>query len=274
MTMQSHSTQWKQRIGIVYLFVIALITGVGIWWFWFRTYVSTDDARVAATMQYVAPQAMSGRIEVITVEEGSPVVKGMILIELDHRTVEAQCAKARAQMEFKTQELKRAQELFAKHGMPRRELDRIRSEALIAEADLKCAEVALDNTYLRSSIDGRVVQKIAEVGNILEPGQTALVIADLAHAWVSAYIEETAVGPVKPGQSVRIVIDEGGELTGKVIEVRQAAAAQFALIPSDNAAGNFTKLVQRIPIKIGLNPHPEFLLRVGQSVEVTVRVRP
>ena len=57
-----------------------------------------------------------------------------------------------------------------------------------------------------------------------------------------------------------------------MIEVRRAAAGQFALIPSDNAAGNFIKLVQRIPIKVALDPHPGRALRVGQSVEIRIRV--
>ena len=96
-----------------------------------------------------------------------------------------------------------------------------------------------------------MIQKLAEVGNILEQNQTAVVVADEANAWIAANIEETAVGPVTVGQTVKVVVDEGGEFTGKVIEVRKSVASQFALIPSDNGAGNFTKVVQRVPIKVG-----------------------
>jgi membrane fusion protein (multidrug efflux system) len=81
------------------------------------------------------------------------------------------------------------------------------------------------------------------------------------------------VGAVRRGQKVYISVDEGGSLTGTVIDVRNAAAAQFALIPPQNAQGNFIKLVQRIPIKVKLDPHPGRILRVGQSVEIRVRVR-
>jgi membrane fusion protein (multidrug efflux system) len=135
------------------------------------------------------------------------------------------------------------------------------------------AQIALDNTYLKSPTYGIVVQKIAKVGNISETNQTAVTVVDIANAWIAANIEETDVGLVKPGQRVKIAIDEGGTLSGKVIEVRKAAASQFALIPSDNAAGNFIKLVQRIPVRIALDPHPGRVLRVGQSVVIKIRVR-
>jgi len=157
--------------------------------------------------------------------------------------------------------------------MSRQQLDRIRADAQAAEADLRLAEIALENTYLKSPVDGIVVQKLAKQGNILEANQPAVTIVDIDHAWVSANVEETEVSLVKPGQRVSISVDEGGNLSGKVAEVRKAAAAQFALIPSDNAAGNFTKLVQRIPIKIILDPHPDRVLRVGQSVVIKIRVR-
>ena len=94
------------------------------------------------------------------------------------------------------------------------------------------------------------------------------------HAWVSANIEETRIAQVKPGQPVSINIDEGGSLTGKVQEITSAAASQFSLLPTENASGNFTKVVQKIPVKIALDPHPgKRILRAGQSVSIRIRVR-
>jgi membrane fusion protein (multidrug efflux system) len=72
---------------------------------------------------------------------------------------------------------------------------------------------------------------------------------------------------------VKISVDEGGDLKGVVTEIRSAAAAQFALIPSDTGAGNYTKVVQRIPIKIEIKDRQGRTLRAGQSVEVKIRVR-
>jgi multidrug resistance efflux pump len=93
------------------------------------------------------------------------------------------------------------------------------------------------------------------------------------HAWVSANVSEKSVGAVKAGQTVNVSVDEGGSLKGKVSEVRKAAASVFALIPSENASGNFVKVEQRIPIKIELDAHPGHDLRVGQSVVLKIKVR-
>jgi membrane fusion protein (multidrug efflux system) len=97
-------------------------------------------------------------------------------------------------------------------------------------------------------------------------------MADEANAWIAANIEETAVGAIRVGQKVDIMVDEGGELTGEVLEVRSSVASQFALIPSDSGAGNFTKVVQRIPIRIKITNRNDKTLRAGQSVEIRIRV--
>ena len=206
-------------------------------------------------------------------KEGDFITVGMVLAELDHRTALAQLDRARARERFTSLELSRMESLVSQRGASQRDLDRTRADALSASADTHLAEIALERTYVRSPINGVIIQKNAESGNILEGNQTAFIAADVNNAWVSANIEETSIADVHPGQKVHITIDEGGSLTGKVDEVRSAAASTFALIPSDNASGNFIKVVQRIPVKIVLDPHPELKLRVGQSVEIRIRVK-
>lgn len=99
-------------------------------------------------------------------------------------------------------------------------------------------------------------------------------MADLANAWIAANVEETSAGRLRVGQSVHIDIDEGGQLLGHVDVVASSAASQFALIPVDNGAGDFTKIVQRIPIRVAVDPLlPSDWLRVRQSVTVKIRVR-
>lgn len=251
---------------------IAAVAGFFIWLFYFHPYVSTDDARVDADVVRVANQGASQRIVSVHVTEGDRVKKGDLLVELDRRIAEAQLDRARARAHLTEMDLRRAEALASQSGLSRQQLDRIRADAQTAAADLRLADIALDNTRLASPVDGVVVQKLAKTGNMLEMNQAAITVVDIEHAWVSANIEETDIGPVKVGQKVKISVDEGGSLTGKVSEVRKAAASQFALIPSDNAAGNFIKLVQRIPIKIALDPHPGRVLRVGQSVVIRIRV--
>ena len=192
---------------------------------------------------------------------------------MDHSVSEANLSKAKAKAIQTERELKRVLQLASQNGVPPREVDQAKASSQSAEADLTLAQIAYDRTFLRSPTDGIVVQKVAEIGNILESNQTALTVADMDHAWISANIEETAIAEIKVGQPVRVDIDEGGTLTGKVSEIRVATASQFALIQSENPAGNFTKLVQRIPIKISLDPHQDHILRAGQSVEIKIRVR-
>ncbi len=273
---ENNRTPWwrtsrTKRAGIAV--AAAFAVGFLIWLFAFHPYVSTDDARVDADIIRIVNQGASQRIEKVLVQEGDRVTKGMLLVELDHRTAGAQYDRARARAQLTARDLRRAESLASQSGMSPQQLDKIRSDARIAEADLRLAEIALEYTSLKSPVEGIVVQKLARAGNILETNQPAVAVVDIDNAWVSANVEETEVGLVRPGQKVKISVDEGGTLTGKVVEVRKAAAAQFALIPSDNAAGNFIKMVQRIPIKIGLDRHPGRVLRVGQSVVIRIRVR-
>ena len=264
---------WKQpraqKVGKIVLGVAGLL--VLYWFFFVRPYVSTDDARVAMTLVRIAPDVVGGRVIKMNVTEGSRVRKGDILFELDHRITSAQLQRAKAKAVLAERELNRVTALVSERGLPVRDLDTARANHDIAESDLKQAEVSDENTTIRSPIDGIVVQKTTEEGNIVEPGQTLATVADVDGAWISANIEETSVGRVKVGQSVSIDVDEGGSMTGKVIEVRASTAAQFALIPAENPSGNFTKLVQRIPIKVALDPHPDLTLRSGQSVEIKIK---
>jgi membrane fusion protein (multidrug efflux system) len=250
-----------------------LILGSLIWMIFFFPYLRTDDARIAATTVRVAPQGAGGVVVKLNVTEGDKVKIGDVLLELDHRTSEAQFQRAQARLQLAEKEFKRMEEMAAENGVAPRDLDTARANRQTAEAEFQLAQIARDNTVLRSPLDGVVIQKSTEVGNMLEPGQTAVTITDIEHAWVSANIEENYVGGIKVGQTVSVAVDEGGGFSGRVSEIRTATAAQFALIPSDNPSGNFTKLVQRIPIKIVLQPQTGRVLRVGQSVEIKIKIR-
>lgn len=253
------------------VFLSAIILTVG-WWFYFYPYTATDDARVAMTLLRLAPSYTEGRVTKVNVEEGSVVKVGDVLIEIDHRIPEANYIKAKAKYDLSMRELQRIEKLTAHGSATEQALDRAKGALAEADSELKMSEVILENTYIKSPVDGVVIQKRAEVGNILEKNQVGVVVADVKNAWIAANIEETAIGSVKVGQKVYISLDEGGELEGKVLEVRSSVASQFALIPSDSGAGNFTKVVQRVPIKIEITNGNKEHLRAGQSVEIKIRV--
>lgn len=251
------------------LFAAALIS----WLILYLPYTATDDARVDAHTVKVANLGASGLVTKIFVKEGDKVTAGQILAELDHATAEANHAKSRAAASFAAMDLKRTRAIASQQGLSQQSVDKSEQMGAITQADLKLMEIALERTYLKSPVDGIVIQKTAEEGNVLEGNQSAFMVADTEHAWISANILEKAVKDVKIGQTVYVSVDEGGKLIGKVSDVRRASASVFSLIPSDNAAGNFTKVEQRIPIKIELDPHPGVELRVGQSVDIKIKIR-
>lgn len=268
-----HWWQTARAIRVLLLLLVAAAGGGWIWWNNYFPYVSTDDARVAMNVVRLAPSGSDGRIIKVNVQEGSHVEAGQVLLELDHRAPEIQLQRAQSQVEFTEKELRRVRELVARNGTTTRQLDSAKANYEAARADLAQAQLALENTTLKSPIKGVVIQQLAEVGNILARGQTATTIVDADNAWIAANIQETNIGLVKPGQPVDIHIDEGADYHGKVSDIRTATASEFALIPSDNASGNFTKLVQRIPIKIALDAEQAAHLRIGQSAEIKIRVR-
>lgn len=152
------------------------------WWFAIRPYASTEDARVAMTLVRVAPSNVGGRIEKVNFVEGDHVKAGQVIVEIDHRIPQANYDRAKAKADLANRELGRIQHLISDGSATLQALDQARANAATAVAELKLAEVALENTYLKSPFDGVVIQKNAEVGNLLEQNQVAAVVADENHA--------------------------------------------------------------------------------------------
>lgn len=143
-----------------------------------------------------------------------------------------------------------------------------------ARAALTAAKLKLDHTTVTSPIDGVVAKKVANIGEVIKVGQTIAVIVDLNNIWVEANLEETKVEHVRLGQTVDLKVDAypGTKFTGRVLNIGAAAASEFALIPENRSAGNFTKVTQRIPIKIEVI-NPAYQLRPGMMVVVGIDIR-
>ena len=143
------------------------------------------------------------------------------------------------------------------------------------QASLAAASVNLGYTKIYSPGDGTVGERQVRPGQLVSPGTQVISFVDLTK-WVQANYRETQLTNVKVGDPAEIRIDEypGQVIRGKVIEIAPASGSQFALLPPDNATGNFTKVVQRIPVKIGLDDaNLATKLRPGLSVIVAVRTR-
>jgi len=143
------------------------------------------------------------------------------------------------------------------------------------EAALEVAQVNLGYTKITAPGDGSVGERQVRPGQLVSPGTQVLTFVSNVK-WVQANYRETQLTHIKVGDPAEITVDTfpGQKLRGKVLEIAPASGSQFALLPPDNATGNFTKVVQRVPVKIALDPSPlSAQLRPGLSVTATVRTK-
>ena len=152
-----------------------------------------------------------------------------------------------------------------------------RARAAVATVQQKrgaLAKAQLDLQYctITAPVTG-VVNRRVEVGMNVQPGQTLISVVPLDDVWITANFKETQLRRMKVGQRVTIAVDAfGREYQGRVESVAGATGAQFSLLPPENATGNYVKVVQRVPVKIVLDPgqNRDHLLRLGMSVEPKV----
>ena len=153
------------------------------------------------------------------------------------------------------------------------------ADARVRQADsaLRQAELNLERTTVRAPTGGVVSRKSVEPGQVIQPGQPLLALVNLSDVWVTANFKESQLAKMRPGQKATVDVDAlgGKAFEGRVESIAAATGAKFSLLPPENATGNYVKVVQRIPVRISLEPgqDPEHLLRPGMSVTPTVSVR-
>jgi len=222
--------------------------------------------------------------------------------------LDAQIGAARANANKAAQDLARARELAAKQIISNQQLDAAQATAAVAQANLLAAErqaaaaggtvntaeagvrvanartlaaraasenaqLQLDYTRITAPASGEVSRKQVEVGQLVAAGQPLMSIVADTGMWVTANFKETQLATIRPGQPVEFEIDAYGGCIGegKVASVSGATGAKFALLPPDNATGNFTKVVQRVPVRIAVTkPCPGHALRPGLSAVVHI----
>lgn len=150
-------------------------------------------------------------------------------------------------------------------------------DVLVAKANVEKAQLDLERTLIRAPIDGVVTGRNVQVGQRVAMGSVVLKIVPIEQVYVDANFKESQLAEVRPGQSVTLTSDYYGKdvvFHGKVVGFSGGTGAAFALIPAQNATGNWIKVVQRLPVRIALEPqelkaHP---LRVGLSMTATVEL--
>lgn len=227
--------------------------------------------------------------------------------KLDEAGTKIEAAKAnlelqRANLKLAEIEKTRSENLFQKEVIPRDRYDRAMTAHEIAVAQVKAAEEQLRTaqsqkltqastikqkeataaladlnyqyTKIYAPVDGYVAKKSVQTGNQIQAGQPLMAVVALDDIWVTANYKETQMENIHPGQIVKIKVDSypGKVFTGKVDSIMAGTGVTFSLFPSENATGNYVKVVQRIPIKIVLDEEADKdrVLRIGMSVEPTV----
>jgi membrane fusion protein (multidrug efflux system) len=166
-------------------------------------------------------------------------------------------------------------------GVALKQVDVLRAQLVRAQATLAQrqamqhqAELNLSYATITAPIDGTVGVRTLRVGQYVQAGTQLMALVPLQQVYVTANYKETELTDVRPGQSVTISVDmfPGTEVHGHVDSIAPAAGQEFALLPPDNATGNFTKIVQRLPVKIVIDRHDPLAgeLRPGMSVEPTI----
>jgi membrane fusion protein, multidrug efflux system len=298
----------KKRILIpFFIFILAVAFGLWYWYKNLRNFVQTDDAYLDADRVSVSAKVL-GRIVRITSDEGDAVKKGDLLVQLDDTDIRAQVEQAKANFAFSRDSLPLAKvnleratedydraEVQIKDAVITKEqfshaqktLDGAQAEYAIAQsrigvakAQLGVVETQLQNMTLTVPFDGIVAKRWLVEGDVVQPGQPIFTIYDIQRIWVAANIEETKLEKIKLQNNVDVHIDTypGRVFPAKVGLIGDYTAAEFSLIPPNNASGNFTKITQRVPLRIYLNEltpdlRKEYPLRPGMSVEVKIRIR-
>jgi membrane fusion protein (multidrug efflux system) len=152
------------------------------------------------------------------------------------------------------------------------------AEAQVAQrqADLDAAKLQISYAMVNAPVSGLVAKKNVEVGQLVQAGQPIMAIVESHESWVIANFKETQLAKMRVGQPVEVEVDAypDRKFHGRIESLSAATGARFSLLPPDNATGNFTKVVQRVPVKIVFTdpPDPQRPLRVGMNVSVVVNV--
>jgi membrane fusion protein (multidrug efflux system) len=268
------------------------------------SFESTDDAQVDGDASAIAAR-VAGTVVGVHVQDNDRVKPNEPIVELDPSDYNVALAQAKANLEqarfqrlseaeanarIAQLDLARSRRLVASASLAREDLDtrQATADARVAEvsaarAAVDAAQAALDQarlnleyTRILSPVGGIVAQKHVSLGDRVQPAQELLAIVQIDDLWITGNYKETQLRHMRPGQRADVSVDALGQtFRGHVESMPGASGARFSLLPPENATGNYVKVVQRLPVRIRLEPGQPNLdrLRPGMSVEPKVRLR-
>jgi membrane fusion protein (multidrug efflux system) len=246
-------------------------------WVWRHaaTHESTDDAYTTGHIHNIAARVNDTVLEVL-VQDNQRVEAGQILLRLDPADYEVEVAQAQANYEKAKADYDRILPLKGDEAISQQDFDNAKAALAVNEAQLRNAKNQLSYCTIVAPAGGRVGRKQVEAGNRVTIGGALMAVVE--NTWVVANFKETQLAKIEVGQPVAIEVDAvpGHKFKGWVDSFSPGSGSTFALLPPDNATGNFTKIVQRVPVKISFDPDSlhgyEDRIVAGLSCEVSIDV--
>jgi len=251
--------------------------------------IGTDDAYVEGRIHIIASK-IPGTVKTVNAKDNQIVKAGDLLVEIDPADYELRLAEAKASVDTRKaafeqagRDKDRAEALYKEKVFPKERYENALTAFNLAKAQCEAAEAQcgiarrnLEYTQISAPSDGHVARKSVEAGNQIQPAQGLMAVVG-NDMWVVANFKETELTHMRPGQKVEIKVDTypGKVFKGHVDSIQRGTGAKFSMFPPENAAGNFVKVVQRIPVKIVFdeNMNEKYPLSIGMSVVPKVKVR-
>ncbi len=234
---------------------------------------TTDDAYTTGYVHLISARVTSNVIE-LDIVDNEYVHEGQVLLRLDPRDFQVQVDKAQADFDKAKADFDRVDALRGDVAISKQDYDQTKSNFEVARAALEDAKNQLSYCTIVAPSDGFIGNRTVNVGNRVTVGGALMAVVQ--DVWVLANYKETQLGKMKAGQRVQITVDAIPKRTfqGHIDSFSPGTGSTFALLPSDNATGNFTKIVQRVPVKIVFEQDDikDFRNRLvpGLSVETSV----
>jgi membrane fusion protein (multidrug efflux system) len=245
------------RAGLGVVAGLIVVAGVAGYLIHASYHETTDDAYTTGHVHNISSR-VAGTVIEVAVDDNQFVKKGQVLARLDPRDFQVQVDKAQSDYDRAKADFDRVEALRKSFNgdvaISKSEYDQMKANLGVTRAALDDALDQLSYCTITAPEDGFVGDKSVETGNRVAVGTVLMsVVQDV---WVVANYKETQVGKMVQGEKVRIVVDEisGHAFTGTIDSFSPGSGSVFALLPPENATGNFTKIVQRVPVKIRFDP--------------------
>jgi len=261
--------------GLVVITLILIAVGT-IYYINASHHATTDDAYTTGHIHNISSR-VTGTVVAVLVDDNEFVRQGQVLVKLDPRDYQVKVDQAQANYLKTKANDDRILEVKGDGSISKQEYDQSQTSLLVDQASLADASNQLSYCTISAPTDGYIGSKAVELGNRIEIGGQLMDVVQ--GSWVLANYKETQLGPMLPGQRVAITMDAIPSHTfyGWVDSFSPGSGTIFALLPSDNATGNFTKIVQRVPVKVVFDPAStagyESRMVAGLSVEISVDLR-